>query len=142
MRDLILSLPFPPSANTYWRNGWIWQNTPRGRHKVSKVMISEKGREYRKRVWNHVLEQRGIQLRMDGRLEAEVVLFPPDRRVRDLDNYNKPLFDALTWCGIYDDDSLIDVSHHYRGGCKKGGQVLIRLTDAGSVVIPSWATEF
>ncbi len=27
-------------------------------------------------------------------------MFPPDNRIRDLDNYNKALFDALTHAGV------------------------------------------
>jgi Holliday junction resolvase RusA-like endonuclease len=33
--------------------------------------------------------------------------FPPDARRRDIDNYNKALFDALTHAGIWEDDSQV-----------------------------------
>ncbi|WP_159137369.1 RusA family crossover junction endodeoxyribonuclease, partial [Citrobacter braakii] len=33
--------------------------------------------------------------------------YPPDARRRDIDNYNKALFDALTHAGIWEDDSQI-----------------------------------
>jgi crossover junction endodeoxyribonuclease RusA len=32
---------------------------------------------------------------------------PPDARRRDIDNYNKALFDALTHAGIWEDDSQV-----------------------------------
>ncbi|MCV5079210.1 RusA family crossover junction endodeoxyribonuclease, partial [Escherichia coli] len=38
---------------------------------------------------------------------VEIVLFPPDNRIRDLDNYNKALFDALTHAGVWEDDSQV-----------------------------------
>lgn len=34
-----------------------------------------------------------------------MIEFPPDARRRDIDNYNKALFDALTHAGIWEDDS-------------------------------------
>jgi crossover junction endodeoxyribonuclease RusA len=35
-----------------------------------------------------------------------IILYPPDAR-RDIDNYNKALFDALTHAGIWEDDSQV-----------------------------------
>lgn len=40
-------------------------------------------------------------------LQVEIVLFPPDNRIRDLDNYNKALFDALTHAGVWEDDRQV-----------------------------------
>ncbi len=34
-------------------------------------------------------------------------MFPPDNRIRDLDNYNKALFDALTNAGVWEDDRQV-----------------------------------
>ena len=38
---------------------------------------------------------------------VEITLYPPDARRRDIDNYNKALFDALTHAGVWEDDSQI-----------------------------------
>ena len=35
------------------------------------------------------------------------MLYPPDQRRRDIDNYNKALFDALTLTGVWEDDSQV-----------------------------------
>jgi len=40
-------------------------------------------------------------------VEVSVLLFPPDKRQRDLDNYLKALFDSLTHAGVWGDDSQI-----------------------------------
>jgi crossover junction endodeoxyribonuclease RusA len=37
---------------------------------------------------------------------VEILLYPPDNR-RDIDNYTKGLFDALTHAGVWEDDSQV-----------------------------------
>ena len=101
-----LSLPWPPSVNTYWRSVPI--KTRRGR--TNRVMISRRGREYRKAVAKIVQEARLTrQLRgeLAGNLDVALWLAPPDKRGRDIDNYQKALFDALTHAGVWADDSQI-----------------------------------
>ena len=91
----MLTLPWPPTANTYYR------------HVGAEVKISEKGRVYRKLVADQVLIQRGAKL-FTGRLEVLIHAFPPDKRKRDLDNLFKSLLDSLTKAGVWLDDSQID----------------------------------
>ena len=88
-----LTLPWPPSINHYWRHA-------RGRH-----FISAEGKKFRARVVAHCLE-RGIKP-LDGDLEIDIYLVPPDRRRRDLDNSLKVLLDALQHGGCYKDDCQI-----------------------------------
>jgi crossover junction endodeoxyribonuclease RusA len=116
-----LFLPFPPTVNNYY------VKTKRG------VFISQKGRKYRDEVLKAVLEQAGGDT-IDSNMLVEVILFPPDKRKRDVDNYNKALLDALTQAELWEDDSLIDQLFNYRGVTKKGGQVYIRITDAGPIM--------
>lgn len=40
-------------------------------------------------------------------VEVTVLLYPPDRRNRDLDNYQKALFGSLTHAGVWVDDRQI-----------------------------------
>lgn len=40
-------------------------------------------------------------------VEVTVLLYPPDKRNRDLDNYQKALFDSLTHAGVWVDDMQI-----------------------------------
>lgn len=88
-----IKVPFPPSVNHYWGHG-------RGR-----VWVSDKGKAYRIIVVT-IVKYHHIP-RIDGLLEVNVALYPPDKRVRDADNYCKGLLDALKYAGIYKDDSLI-----------------------------------
>jgi crossover junction endodeoxyribonuclease RusA len=90
-----LTLPYPPSVNTYWRrNG-------------GRYFIARAGKAFREAVIN---EANGCGCCL-SRLRVTVDLFPPDRRRRDIDNVAKALLDALGHARIYGDDSQIDRLH-------------------------------
>lgn len=95
---MIIELPFPPSTNTYWRNVVI--------AKRPRVLISEKGRNYRKAVVDELLVQ-SAGVAMPGPIACTLDLYPPCNRRRDCDNHAKALLDALTHGGVYGDDSQI-----------------------------------
>lgn len=118
---IILYLPWPPTINDYWKPV------------RSALYLGRKGRLYREAVAEAVREQMpGITL--DERVMCEVTLYPPDSRVRDLDNYNKGLLDALTHSGMWLDDALIDQLFVYRGVVRKPGVVKVELNPAGPVI--------
>jgi crossover junction endodeoxyribonuclease RusA len=58
-------------------------------------------------------------------LRVEIEAWPPDKRKRDLDNILKSLLDALTYAGIWEDDSQIDDLRIYRATI--GGMVKVRI---------------
>ena len=89
-----LTLPFPPSVNTYWRNF------------QGRMLISKKGREYRKAVADQILIQKGNK-HYKGKIKLTIEAWRPDNRKRDLDNLLKAPLDALTHAGVYEDDQLI-----------------------------------
>ncbi|WP_076737818.1 RusA family crossover junction endodeoxyribonuclease [Cronobacter sakazakii] len=96
-----LTLPFPPSVNTYWRA--VNSGPLKGR-----VLISAKGRAYQSNACAAIIEQlRKLPKPSSALAAVEIILFPPDARRRDIDNYNKALFDALTHAGIWEDDSQV-----------------------------------
>jgi len=90
-----LTLPFPPTVNTYYRS------IPRG--KICQPIISKKGREYKDKVKAFV----GTSNLTQKRLQVAIKLYAPDKRKRDIDNYLKSLLDSLTGC-VWEDDSQID----------------------------------
>jgi crossover junction endodeoxyribonuclease RusA len=113
---IILDLPFPVSANVYYRHA-------RGRH-----YISPKGAAFREAV-KLAVKLHHVEM-MRCRIELGVMLYPPDRRVRDLDNFGgKSLNDALTYSGLIEDDSLIDKLTIERGAIVKGGKCRIYLSE-------------
>lgn len=79
-----------------------------------------------------VIESEGLHaLGIEQRLCVSILLYPPDRRVRDLDNYFKALLDALTHTNLWLDDSQIDELRIVRGEVKKGGECLVRISEIG-----------
>lgn len=91
---LNITLPWPPSVNTYWRNV------------NGRTIISAEGRSYRKYVMEQIMLQRQ-QKHFDGPLRLTIEAYRPDNRRRDLDNILKAPLDALAHAGVYEDDSQI-----------------------------------
>ena len=116
-----IELPFPPSVNHYWRTVVI-------RGKV-RVIISADGRHFRHAVVKAVRAQRAA-LNLAARLAVDVVLNPPDRVRRDLDNFGgKALLDALTHARVWNDDEQIDDLHVRRGDVIKGGKCVVSIKE-------------
>ena len=114
MDKLFLELPWPPSANHYYR-----RVGPR-------TLISREGRAYRREICA-MLRDIGVQP-LDGELKMVVDAYPPDKRRRDLDNLQKSLWDALQHGGAYHDDSQIkDFECHMREPHRPDGKVKVRL---------------
>lgn len=115
MNALELTLPWPPSNNTYYRNAG------------AKTLISAKGREYAHAVGYQVLMQRGAK-HLQCRLNVHLDVYPPNRARRDLDNLFKAVLDSLTKSGVWVDDSQIDALSIARRSV--GGMVKVRITEA------------
>ena len=116
-----LVLPFPPSVNTYWRAPS--KGPLKGRH-----LISEKGRAYQSAACVAIVEQlRCLPKPSTSLADVTILLYPPDERRRDIDNYNKALFDALTHAGIWEDDSQVKRMLVEWGPKVPGGRVEISI---------------
>lgn len=121
MTTLQITLPWPPSANSYWRHPNKGAN--RGRS-----LISEKGRAYRKTVAWEVVRQKA-RCRLLGRIGLQITAHVPDRRRRDLDNLLKATQDALAHAGVYADDSQIDLLLVQRAPVSPPGRLDIEITE-------------
>lgn len=62
------------------------------------------------------------------RLRVELLVTPPDKRLRDLDNLLKATLDAMQKAAVYDDDSQIDELIVRRQPVRKGeGELCVSL---------------
>jgi len=93
MATLLLQLPYPPSVNTYW-----------GFH-GHRRFLTKKANEF-KDIVKFIVLKSGVKFN-DNLLMIDIKLYPPDRRVRDIDNNLKPLFDSLVQADLMNDDRQI-----------------------------------
>jgi len=112
---VLLTLPYPPSINHYWR---------RVGH---RTLISREGRTFRKGVCALLGGGGPRKPPAGGRIALALDAFPPDRRRRDLDNIQKPVLDALEHAGVYEDDSQIDLLLTRRRERTPGGRLEVAL---------------
>jgi len=111
-QQIKLTLPYPPSVNTYWG------------FRGSRRFLTKKAVEFKKHVWAAFT---GNPSFVSERLQISIYLYPPDKRVRDIDNVCKPLLDSLVQAGAMSDDSQIDRLTIERMEIVKEGKCIIEL---------------
>lgn len=118
----VIRLPYPPSANSHWK----LRARPDGRGRViPSAYLSKEGKEYRKTVSDYC---RALRIQpSDGRLRVTVQVFFPDARIRDIDNLLKPLLDALTYAGAWDDDKQVRDLRIVDKGKRPPGYVIVQI---------------
>lgn len=112
---ITLTLPWPPSVNTYWRRVG------------ARTLISKPGRQFRKAVVNDLALWPYRRDTITGRIAVEMTCYPPDNRKRDLDNLPKSVLDALTHAGIWQDDGQIDDLRIVRAAVESPGRVVVEV---------------
>lgn len=111
-----ITLPLPPSVNTYWRK------SPHG------MYITQQGKDFRQSVAEIVAARECLKFGQK-RLFLAVRLCMRDRRGSDLDNRLKALCDALEHAGVFDNDEQIDELCVVRGPIVKGGQCYVMIAE-------------
>ena len=118
MIDVSFAL-WPPSVNHGWRNVG------------NRTCLSAAGRDFRREMEKSILvlrSEKKLPLEsLTENLSIVLTLNPPDRRVRDIDNYCKAVFDALTHAGVWRDDSQVKELLIRWGGVVKGGGYRIEI---------------
>ena len=112
-KNIFLELPLPPSVNNYW--GFSGH----------RRFLTLEAREFKTAVAYKVMQQ-PIRFGTE-KLEITITINFRDKRVQDLDNRCKPLFDALVQAGLMNDDSQIKVFHVYEGPIVKGGKCSVKI---------------
>lgn len=118
---IVFTLGWPPTVNSYYsctRNG---------------IHMSKKGRLYADSSAALMREQ-NAPLGIEDGVCLTVVMYPPDKRKRDLDNHMKALQDAITKHGVWKDDDQIHQLHVYRGEIVKKGKVVVMISDEGMII--------
>lgn len=107
-------IPYPPSVNNYWG------------FKGYRRYLTPKAIEFKFAVVKSVLANK-VPTFEKNKIELEITLYPPDKRIRDIDNCIKSCLDALCQAKVFFDDSQIDVLIVQRAEIVKGGQALIKI---------------
>ena len=123
--SLTLTLPYPPTINHYY-----------GRGKRGHVYIKTAGIAFRQAVDACVVEdlngrEVAFQEPLTGNLAMSLIIHPPDKRLRDLDNVLKALKDAMEHsCVFHNDNQIKEYREPFKWGeVVKGGKVIVTLQE-------------
>jgi len=98
-----LTLPYPVSANRYWRS-----YVPKGWTRPV-VVVSPEAKAYKERAgW--IAKAAGLRNPVAGLVEVRLKLFPRDKRLLDIDNAIKVAIDALAGIAYVNDKQVNKVS--------------------------------
>lgn len=143
LRSWRLALPWPPSANRYWRSIVVLGQ------KHAQHYVGDHGKAYRKALAELALVHRWPR-GLTARLAVHLILFQPDRRSIDIDNRVKILLDALGTAtrpkeikaGLFADDAQIDDLRVQRGPIVPQGLVHAVLSelpaDGCALTVGAW----
>jgi crossover junction endodeoxyribonuclease RusA len=119
---ITLTLPYPVSVNAYWLAS--------GKRRY----ISKRGVEF-KRCVKEIWEASNHQGFGSLKVEFNVLLFPRDNRLMDIDNMLKCLGDSLQDAGAFDDDQQVWKITIERGEKIKGGGCQVTISEYPNVPI-------
>ena len=116
LQEVKCLLPFPVSTNTFYRNF------------NGRMVISKRGRDFKSVVEMLIQSERGehgVPLFGKELVSLNMVLNPPDKRRRDIDNFSgKSILDSLIG-GLYEDDCQVKKLTVEFGEVVKGGQLVL-----------------
>ena len=110
---ITLNFPYPPSVNAYWLQS--------GKRRY----ISKRGVEFKKAVHEIC---KPLPSFGDRKLSIEIILFPRDKRLLDIDNCCKAVLDSMNGI-MYDDDQQVWKLTVQRGEKIKGGGCQVSISE-------------
>jgi crossover junction endodeoxyribonuclease RusA len=117
-RTIKLTLPFPPSVNSYWR------------HSNRGSYLSKRAKQYREDSRALLIDQ-GLETHKEpiaGRLTVKVKLHRGDKMKYDLDNCGKAMLDVLHHWRVIEDDEQIDDLRLIRGKVLAVGKAVVEIS--------------
>lgn len=145
---IVLTLPYPISANRYWQTVYIGKGTQR-----RAIQVPTKEAKAFKESAQWEASRRGVSAPITGRVRIDIQLYPQrpqdwarrarqnpqtwddDVRCIDLDNANKVLLDALKGVAI-DDDRWVRELHSQRMEPDGEARVVVTITPLALPVAP------
>jgi crossover junction endodeoxyribonuclease RusA len=113
---LTLCLPWPPSINDF--------KVP-NRKVPGLYYLTRRAKQFREDVgW---LCAGAYRFSADAEILIDVMLHPPDVRRRDVDNWQKSIFDALVHAQIFKDDCQIQSFRVTKAAVRSGGAVIVKI---------------
>jgi crossover junction endodeoxyribonuclease RusA len=114
-----MELPWPPSVNGYWHM-----------FPGQSPSLAPAGKKFRRHVAalalaSGIVRKQGM---LAGNVAVDVIAFPPDRKVRDIDNLLKALLDALTHARIWNDDRQVADLRIRRGCLAPRGKLTVTIS--------------
>jgi crossover junction endodeoxyribonuclease RusA len=94
-KSICLTLPYPPSANRYWRSA-------RGR-----VFVSKEAKDFKATV-RDIAQERGLNSPLAGDVIVDMTVYRPAKR-GDLDNSIKVTLDSLKGIAFDDDKQVVQI---------------------------------
>lgn len=110
-----IELPWPPSTNQYWRRSGC------------RMHISPQARKYIDLVCALSFSIKKTTLK--NRVSLNIQAFPPDKRIRDLDNLLKVFIDALVKANFLLNDGQIDCIHIERKNVVPSGKMIVSIKE-------------
>ncbi len=117
MKSIQFVIPWPPSVNHYW-----------GRRRNGALYILPRGLQFRRDVAN-IIGSNNPVFRGETRLAIIMLLTPPDKRKRDIDNILKATFDAIEHTGVIDNDANFKTLVLDSLAPNKPGQIKVFITN-------------
>jgi Holliday junction resolvase RusA-like endonuclease len=116
-----LTLPWAPSTNHSHHYG------------AGRKFMSKPTRLFREKVQEIVIDAKA-KITGTPRLAIFYAFYPPDKRRRDIGNYEKQTTDALMEAGVFEDDEQIDFIWLVRRPQIKGGQIKVVIVEHDGVM--------
>ena len=112
----VLTLPWPPSVNHIY-----------GRGRNGQLYLLRDGKEYRKTVW--ILIRAARLTKRLGPVALTIDAYPPDKRLRDVDNLLKAVLDALQEGGAFENDSQVKELHVFMRAPRAAACIDVQIAD-------------
>lgn len=119
MQDhLIIRIPaYPPSANRQWR-----------KTNYGRVYLSKEAEDFNKATKWALVESNQMRVPKDWKYYNVYIVLHPARRSGDVDNREKPVLDALTKAGFWNDDKYVGRCTSDFGDVRKTACISVLIT--------------